>query len=91
MLTTMFDEVSERGLLETPKGMAYWAGTGPASMKCRDCVFFSKAKTAKKGLCGKYADMMRKKAPDFDSHARACKYFVTGAKVRALRWRRVVG
>ncbi len=74
MFTTLFDEVSERGFRETPRGMAHWAGTGPLLKKCRDCAFFPEKKP-NKGACDKYAQMMRKKGPTFNGYVAACKYF----------------
>jgi hypothetical protein len=74
MLTNLFDEVSERGFRVTPRGMAYWSGSGPALKKCRDCVFFS-GKARKKGTCGKFAKMMQNNGPKFGGYVPACKYF----------------
>ena len=74
MLTDLFDEESERGFRETPRGMAHWAGSGPALRTCRDCVYFS-TKARKKGRCGKFAQMMKKNGPKFGGYMPACKYF----------------
>ena len=74
MLTVMFDEVAERGRRETPRGMAHWAGTGPAGMRCADCAHFSN-KTKTKGRCSKFAKLMRKHGPEFSGRTPACKYF----------------
>ena len=76
-LTALFDEVSERGFRDTPRGMAHWAGTGPAGMKCLSCVSFSK-RSGVKGTCAiyaKYAKSARRKAVVFDGTARSCQHF----------------
>lgn len=47
-LTQMFDGASERGIRETPDGMAHWKGTGPDGRTCRECVQYNLAKTPKR-------------------------------------------
>ncbi len=73
MFTTIFDDLSERGFRETAAGMAHWAGSGPPHTQCRECVHF--LDKGKKGTCGKYSQMMRKKGPTFAGYFAACKYF----------------
>lgn len=47
-LTQMFDEASERGMRETPAGMAHWVGSGPKGRTCRECQHYNIAKTPKR-------------------------------------------
>ncbi len=79
MFTALFDEVSERGYRDTPKGMAFWTGTGPVGEKCKDCAHFS-GKAGKSGVCAKtvralVAQKSRAKAQKFPGSVAACKYF----------------
>ncbi len=67
------------------RGMAYFAGTGPAGKHCYNCQHFRlKVKKSGKGLCARYVEMMasnllttsNKKPPQFVSDMRACKHFM---------------
>ena len=47
-LTEIFDEVSERGMRETPNGMAHWKGSGPKGKTCRECMHYDLANRPKR-------------------------------------------
>ena len=74
MLTTMFDEASERGYAITPSGMAYWSDTGPVGTLCGDCRFF------KQRRCLKYKQLTGGKGKRFPAGTLSCKYFVCAEK-----------
>ncbi len=69
MLTRMFDDVSENGHAQTPRGMAFWADTGPLGAKCRDCRSYSK------GHCLRYQQLMGRRGMNFRADTPSCKYF----------------
>ncbi len=78
-LTNLFDEVAERGALETRPGQAHWAGSGPPGKKCKDCVHFG-GSSKKPGRCALFANhlkanLQRTKAPKFSGAALSCKHF----------------
>lgn len=76
-LTHIFDPVTEIGWRDTPKGMAYWAGTGPPGTTCRFCAFFEANKRGTRGYCGKYTELMPqvKKAVKFERDTKSCHYY----------------
>lgn len=70
----------------TPSGMAHWAGSGPAGVTCRECIFFDHQKSyySKKGMnggalkparCKKYKAMTQANGGNIPHETRACKYF----------------
>ena len=69
MLTTMFDDASERGYAITPAGMAYWSDTGPVGKLCRNCWFY------KQRRCLKYKLLTGCKGKRFPAGTPSCKYF----------------
>ncbi len=69
MLTRVFDDASERGHAITPRGMAFWADTGPFGVTCRDCRFYHK------GHCRRYQQLTGRPGKNFRADTRSCKYF----------------
>lgn len=66
----------------TVHGMAFWAGSGPLMMTCRQCVFWQHAgyyaggKGAKPAKCRKYTQLMQGEPGGvIPHHTSACKYF----------------
>lgn len=65
-------------MLRTHKGMAHFAGTGPAGKKCKDCAHFMRSGAGNKPApCRKYKqlsewDKVDRKVP---MSTAACKYF----------------
>ena len=76
-LTQMFDPEVERGWCETSAGMAHWAGSGPTSSTCIDCMHLDLAKDSKaeKAKCRKFTELMRFPGKKFSKRSAACKYF----------------
>ena len=72
MLTKIFDAASERGFVETPPGMAFWIGTGPAGEICGGCTYFQ---GTTKGRCRKYRKLTGRNGGRFKRRSAACKYF----------------
>lgn len=87
-LKPMFDEKTEEGFRQTPDGMAYWAGTGPAGRYCRQCQHYTdegtyrsgkRAGGQKPGRCRQFSIMMKgKRGAKFSPSTRACRYFGEG-------------
>ncbi len=68
--TALFDELSERGIRKTPRGMAFWSGTGPPRNKCHDCGYFCDRLWGK-GRCHRFTERM----PKFSGCVLSCKYY----------------
>lgn len=75
-----------RLIAATPPGMAFWAGTGPASITCRECAFFDHQNSyyatggghggmLKPARCKKFAQLTQKLGDKISHDTRACKYF----------------
>lgn len=47
-LTRMFDDVAEDGAAKTPAGMAFWKGSGPKGVTCRECRHWAHEKPPKR-------------------------------------------
>lgn len=73
-------------IAQTPTGMAFWSGTGPAGSTRRECQFFDHQKSyyAKRGMsggglkpaqCKKYKAMTQQSGGSIPHETRACKYF----------------
>lgn len=88
---THSDQERTRAAL-THKGMAFWAGTGPAGKTCRECRHWSNegdwhalggvhGGKLKPAQCSKYTSMMMGRAGGKVPHgAMACKYFEADEK-----------
>ena len=87
-LTDMYQAEAEKGMRETPPGMAYWKGTGPKGMRCRQCEYYvsgpryiasSKSHAEGQlmpGSCHKYTILTHGlKGAKFPTETPACKYF----------------
>lgn len=76
----------------TPSGMAFWAGTGPDLMTCRQCRFFDHQNSyyAKSGMrggilkparCKKFSLLAQRNGDKIPHDTRACKYFEQSEKI----------
>ncbi len=85
-LTRMFDDVTEKGAVMTPDGMAFWQGTGPSGETCRTCISFEpdgyysahsakRASTLKPGRCRKYKSLAQRQGAPIKASLLACKYW----------------
>ena len=64
----------------THKGMAHFAGTGPAGKHCRECVFWQKTgrwfgSGPAPARCGKFQQLTRRPGPSVPHNAHACRHF----------------
>ncbi len=87
-MTSIYDDISEKGIRETPPGMAHWTGTGPKGKVCRECVHYvSDARYSanspghaknqlKPGWCKKTKELQGgMKGPVFPTESKACRHF----------------
>ena len=86
-LTDMYDTISEKGLRETPPGMAHWRGSGPKGKVCRECIHYraDRRYTANSpghaknqlmpGDCRKVKALTNLWGPKFPTETAACKHF----------------
>jgi len=86
MKFTVIDKNLDERQANTPPGMAFWAGTGPAGRTCRECSFYQfngyKSKKGgitggvlKLGICNKYLSMMLRAGSKVPHETPSCKYF----------------
>ena len=65
----------------TQRGMAYFAGTGPAEKTCKDCAFFGYKRTSGTGHlyhysgCRKYYEMTYRHGGEIIGRNKSCKCF----------------
>jgi hypothetical protein len=80
---TVLDPELERLRRQTHPGQAHWAGSGPNSVTCRQCIHWTDGSgyyagifgTLKPRRCAKYEEMMRARGGKIPHDAQACKYF----------------
>lgn len=82
---TVLDPELESKVARTPRGMAFWSGTGPVHTTCRECVSFTfegyksnrgnKGGMLKNGRCRKYESLMQAEGPTFPFDIGSCKHF----------------
>ena len=68
----------KRRYLNTPKGMAFWSGSGPADARCHQCQQYGDIGDGKKKLtrrCRKYFHAMGEVGGPIPADTAACKYF----------------
>lgn len=85
MKLTVIDKELDDRAVRTPRGMAFWIGTGPQGSTCRECKFYTfegykanrgnKGGMLKNGRCQKYESLMRAHGPTIPCELSACKYF----------------
>lgn len=62
-------------------GMAYYAGSGPASATCKGCKWYGYYRESKEGksyrtmACNMFKKLTGKFGPRLKAHTPACKYF----------------
>lgn len=82
---TVLDQDLEAKVARTPRGMAFWAGTGPEGKTCRECKFFTfngykssrgmKGGLLKNGRCQKFTSLALMEGPPISYELSACKHF----------------
>lgn len=83
---TVIDSDLHKKEIETPSGMAHWAGTGPEGAKCGDCIEYrydivdNKGRNTKRNSCFLYYRKMGKHGSILPPQQSACKYFNDGSQ-----------
>ena len=82
---TVLDPDLESKVARTPRGMAFWAGTGPDGKTCRECKFFTfegyksnrghKGGLLKNGKCQKFSALAQIDGPPISFELSSCKHF----------------
>jgi hypothetical protein len=84
-LTQMYEPTIEAQAAQTFAGMAHFAGSGPAGLRCRDCKFFGYevprlnnfgevVGTARKPGCGMFYQLTQRHGPKFPGNTLSCRH-----------------
>jgi len=81
-LTAGYSAEIERQIKQSVAGMAHFAGSGPPSTTCSDCVHYGYLRTGRNGkirhrkrACGKFPKLTGKHGPDVPPDTPSCRHF----------------